>query len=290
MRRLKRDLGRKFGRMLLPPALRASALAGVLAAALAAGWSAPALAQNVPEAQRQALEAAFQELIQDPTNLDKTYAYAKQATAAGDYEAAITSYERLLLFNPDLPRVRAELGVLYFRLGSFDAARSYFDAVLEDEETPAAVKTRVQGFVGKIDETANPHRFGGSFTLAGRFQTNANYGPDGDVLVNNVPATPGEETAEDDDFNIFGVLSGRYAYDMGNDAGDFFAVEGTLYGSRQFKFSNLDIENVRLTAGPGFNIFPKDSGAVLIRPTMRPKASLLSALQSPNARHNLNRR
>jgi hypothetical protein len=87
--------------------------------------------------------------------------------------------------------------------------------------------------------------------------------------VNNVPATPGEETAEDDDFNMFAVLSGRYAYDMGNDAGDFFAVEGTIYGSRQFKFSNLDIENVRLTAGPGFNVFPKDSGPVLIRPTVR---------------------
>ncbi|MDC0360432.1 tetratricopeptide repeat protein [Alphaproteobacteria bacterium] len=250
-------------------ALRTCAFAGAVAVALTAGWVNPATAQNVPEAQRQALEAAFEELIKDPTNLDKTYAYAKQATAAGDYEAAITSYERLLLFNPDLPRVRAELGVLYYRLGSFSAAKGYFEAVLADEKTPPEVSNRVQGFLSKIDDSANPHRFGGSFTFAGRFQSKANYGPDGDVLVNNVPATPGEETAEDDDFNMFAVLSGRYAYDMGNDAGDFFAVEGTIYGSRQFKFSNLDIENVRLTAGPGFNVFPKDSGPVLIRPTVR---------------------
>ena len=79
-------------------------------AALLAGAS-PGSAQEVSAEQRARLDAAFQELLENPTDLDKTYAYAKMAEAAGDYEGAITSYERLLLFNPDLPRVKTELGV-----------------------------------------------------------------------------------------------------------------------------------------------------------------------------------
>lgn len=229
----------------------------------------PAYSQNVPEPQRQALETAFQDLLQDPTNLDKTYEYAKLATSAGDYEAAITSYERLLLFNPDLPRVRAELGVLYYRLGSFETARSYFESALSYENIPPIVEQRVQNFLAKIDETRTPHRFAGGITLAGRYQSNANFGPDGDILVNGAPATPGIETAEDDDFSIFAVLTGRYTYDMGNDAGDFFAVEASAYGSRQFKFTNLDIEHFRIIAGPGLRYFPTNSGPVTVRPNIR---------------------
>ena len=30
------------------------------------------------------------------------------------------------VFNPNLPRVKLELGVLYFKLGSYELARSYF--------------------------------------------------------------------------------------------------------------------------------------------------------------------
>ena len=44
-------------------ALRTCAFAGAVAVALTTGWVNPATAQNVPEAQRQALEAAFEELI-----------------------------------------------------------------------------------------------------------------------------------------------------------------------------------------------------------------------------------
>lgn len=262
---------REIGRTYLSLARRGRLSAFVLAASLgsmivAAG---PVDAQNVPEPQRQALEAAFQDLLQDPTNLDKTYEYAKLATSAGDYEAAITSYERLLLFNPDLPRVRAELGVLYYRLGSFETARSYFESALSYEKIPPEVETRIQTFLAKIDDTRTPHRFAGGFTLAGRYQTNANFGPDGNILVNGAPATPGVDTAEDDDFNIFAVLTGRYTYDLGNDAGDFFAVEGSIYGSRQFKFTNLDIEHFRIIAGPGLRYFPAGSGPVTVRPNIR---------------------
>ena len=98
------------------------------AAAVALGVlvSAPASAQ--PTATLQGLErqyeAAFQEIFKDPGNLDKTFRYAELAVELGNFEAAISALERMLLINPNLPRVRLELGVLYFRLGSYQLART----------------------------------------------------------------------------------------------------------------------------------------------------------------------
>ena len=243
----------------------------IAALALFIGVSAPSLSwsQDVSPAGRAQLEASFAEILKDPTNLDLTYDYAQLATSLGDYEAAITAYERLLLFNPDLPRVKAELGVLYYRLGSFDTAKAYLEQALAEGDPPPAARARIEGFLARIEETESRHQFTGGASFGLRYQTNANYGPENDILIADIPAVPDDEIAGDADWNVFGSLSGRYVYDLGNDAGDFFSVEGTLYGSRQFKFTELDVEHMRVTAGPGFRLYPKESGPVLFRPTVR---------------------
>ncbi len=237
--------------------------------ALALLSSPKADAQNVSPEMRRELDAAFQGILADPTNLDKTYDYAKMATAAGDYEAAITSYERLLLFNPDLPRVKTELGILYYRLGSFDTARSYLTDALKSPGVPVEVQDRIQEFLSKIDETKSKNRFSGSLAFGGRYQSNANYGPEGQVLVLNAPANPNDDTEADDDFNAFFALTGRYVYDIGNDAGDFFGIEGSVYGARQLELTTLDVEHFRVIAGPGLRYYPSPDTPVLVRPHMR---------------------
>lgn len=233
-------------------------------------WSTvPAAAQEVSPENRAKLEALFEELTQDPTDLDKNYEYAKLAVQAGDFEAAITAYERLLLFNPNLPRVKAELGVLYYRLGSYDVARAYLEQALTDAEPPPEVRARIEKFLASIEESQNPNRFSASLAFGARYQSNANYGPDGQILVFDILVDPDDQTEADEDVNIFSSLRGRFVHDFGNDAGDFFAVEANLYGSRQFEFTELDVEHLFIKAGPGFNLFPKDSGPVLFRPALR---------------------
>ncbi len=80
---------------------------------------APAAAQSQPrqglgDEERSALEkeyeAAFQAVLKDPGNLDKTFRFAELAVAVGDLEGAISALERMLIYNPKLPRVRLELG------------------------------------------------------------------------------------------------------------------------------------------------------------------------------------
>ena len=85
------------------------------------------------EAQKEAL---FQQMLRNPANLDVTFAYADVSARLGDYEAAVSALERMLLFNPDLPRVQLELGALYFRMGSYDVARDYFDKAAAGNPPP----------------------------------------------------------------------------------------------------------------------------------------------------------
>ena len=68
-------------------------------------------------ALKQEYDEAFQETMRKPADLDVLFRFASLATQIGDLEGAISALERMLLINQNLPRVRLELGVLYYRLG-----------------------------------------------------------------------------------------------------------------------------------------------------------------------------
>src|SRR5882724_3218005 len=74
---------------------------------------------RVAAAANAELEAAYAQLLRDPTNVELNVRYANLAAQQGDVEAAIGAMERLLLERPDLPQVRLQLGLLYIRLGSY---------------------------------------------------------------------------------------------------------------------------------------------------------------------------
>jgi Flp pilus assembly protein TadD len=48
----------------------------------------------------------------------------------GDIEGAISALERLLLIDANQPEVKLELGVLYYRLGSKEAALTSLEGAL----------------------------------------------------------------------------------------------------------------------------------------------------------------
>ncbi len=83
----------------------------------------------------------------------------------------------MLLIDPNLPRVRLESGVLYFRLGSYQIAHGHLVRVEESPDVPADVLTRVDGFLAEIDKRLSLHAFSGSMFAGLRWQSNANAGP-----------------------------------------------------------------------------------------------------------------
>src|SRR3984885_10419331 len=132
-----------------------AALAWLAAAAPGAKADADASDPASLEAKKTAL---FQQMLRDPSNLDVTFAYADVSAQLGDNEAAVAALERMLLFNPNLPRVDLELGVLYFRMGSFEAAQTYFDKA-KSFNPPQEVTARVDEYLAKIHTAEQVNQF-----------------------------------------------------------------------------------------------------------------------------------
>src|SRR5262245_54283930 len=95
-----------------------------------------AFAEAATASLKNEQQALFDRTLKEPANLDVAFRYAEVSTKLGDFEAAIGALERMLFFNSNLPRVRLELGVLYFRLGSYDMAKNYFTYAIADPAAP----------------------------------------------------------------------------------------------------------------------------------------------------------
>ena len=96
-------------------------------------------------------EMIFSALIEDPTNLDYLFKYANLSILLGDLEAAISVFEQMLIYEPDLPRIRLELGVLYFRLNAYPSAKLYLNSV-KNYDAPEEVLKKVDSFLNSIVE------------------------------------------------------------------------------------------------------------------------------------------
>jgi hypothetical protein len=227
--------------------------------ALAAGvWLAitPGAAADDTPADKASLtaqkQALFQQMLSDPSNLDVTFAYADAAAQIGDNEAAVAALERMLLFNPNLPRVDLELGVLYFRMGSFKAAQSYFEKA-KSFNPPPDVVARVDEYLGKIHSAEQTSQFSGFFFMGSQYQSDANvapgspliHSPIGDVLLSS-------QFVKHDDANFFATGSVLYSYDVGDDDHDTIEATGTGFANHYLQFNRLDLDLGEITAGPRF--------------------------------------
>ncbi len=232
-----------------------------VAAALAccAMHASSALAQDAaqksllsPETEADAL---FARLLVKPDDLDATFRYSSLQAQLGDQEAAIGGLERMLFYNPDLPRVRLELGLLYFRLGSYEMARANFEAAIAGKNVPEDVVIRVRGFLKEIDRRVADHQFSFFGTAGFRHQSNANGGPDSQIVraLGN-DAVLSSQFRRRPDTNAFGSAQMRHVYDFENQRGDSWETNATAYYAKQFHVRRYDLGVAQVDTGPRLTI------------------------------------
>jgi hypothetical protein len=205
------------------------------------------------QAQKDAL---FQRMLRDPANLDVTFAYADVSARLGDYEAAVAALERMLLFNPNLPRVQLELGVLYYRMGSYGVARDYFDKAAA-ANPPADVRARLDQYLGEIEKGESRHHLSGYAFSGVQYQTNANVAGSSVILSPIGPVLLGNQFTKQASGSIFGSGSTLYSYDLQTQSRDSLDVTAASYLNHYFNslVNRLDLALLEVTAGPRFN-FP----------------------------------
>ncbi len=240
---------------------RSRLLAAVVAGALGA-W-APASAQPADPRMAADVDAAFARMLADPGNPDLTFAYATAAARAGNLEGAIASLERMLLADSGLSRVRFELGALYYRIESYEAARGYFRTARAGGLS-ADLDARAAEFLAEIDRRQSPHRFSGSVTLGGRYQTNANSNNNSAFV--RIPALGGPNVTDSGsnrkrDWNALASVGLLHNYEWAPGSGDSLETALTLFGVRQASVKTVNTAMAEITTGPrlGLPAGPFDS-------------------------------
>lgn len=252
-------------------AMRAGCVWVLVAGVTGAGmfFCAPAQAQTPAASSSQSLQqqydAAFAAMLSDPANLDKTFAYAALAAQVGDLEGAVSALERMLLIDPNLPRVQLELGVLYYRLGSYGAARSYLQSALQAPNMPPEVRARAEQFMAEIEKQRSPSKFSGTVLAGIRYQSNANAAPTGSVKVGGFEAELDGNSTGQSDWNAFVAANALHVYDFGTQYGETWETRGSAYGARQFELHEVDAGIVTLNSGPRVPILPTQIKGLTLR-------------------------
>src|SRR5580698_4481697 len=214
------------------------------------------------------LTPLFQGILAQPGDLNNTLRYAALAPS-NDIESAISTYEQLLFYNPKLSSVRFELGVLYYRLGSYEMAHEYFTTALAMADITPELRQRTQDLLAAVDKKLFPDQFTGYAQTGLRYQTNAANGP-GPQTVLSSGLLFNNRFAAKADWNWFGAFGLNYVHDFGDQHVDTFEVNTLAYDAQQFTLHQFDISTLELLVCSSFAI-----------PTPISTLSLLDALPPP---------
>ena len=209
----------------------------------------------------------FQEMFAAPDNVDLMLKYALISIRLQDYEAAITTLERILIYRPDEPRVKVELGASYFRIGSYPVAKFYFQDVANDPNADEGMKARVAEFIEEIDRRTQKNYVTGKVGLATVFTTNANNGASGtDFLVLDQVFQVVDPTVTDQtDVGVSLNAQLSIFNDLGGADGDQWRTDIAFLSTQFIDVTEGDIDALVLRTGPRLST-DDDRYGVKVRP------------------------
>ena len=205
-------------------------------------------------------QKVFDSIIEDPTNLENLFNYANLSILVGDLEAAIGIFEQMLIYQPDLPRIKLELGVLYFRLGAFASAKRYLDDV-ENYDPPKEVTEKVSVFLEQIENETKQFKTQNVISFGMGYSSNANAGLDTDVVTVvgdlgaidlNISNRP-----ESDTYTTF-AFSSQTTQDLKHPRGDTINYVVSLSRQVYRDFSNFDSYTGVLSVNRKFNFLDNE--------------------------------
>lgn len=238
-------------------ALAVAGLAMVGAApAIAEGDTTVAVQRLGPPEVEARREALLQQMIARPSDLDLAFEYAQLSAQVGDYEGAVSTLERMLIYAPNTPRLQLELGILYYRLGAYEVARSYFQQALANPSVPPPVAAQIRLYLQQLAIAADPPSFSATWFSAIRWESNANAGPGTQsVTLNGIDFTLDQQSVGRSGWSALNIGTMHYSHDLKRQ-GDRIEFDALIYSTAYFdsKLQDIDLDFFEATLGPSFNM------------------------------------
>ena len=173
-------------------------------------------------------------MLQDPSNLDVAVEYASLSSQVGDYEAAVSTLERMLIFAPNTPRLELELGILATRSR---AAISRFANL----NVPPEIAAKVRLYLQRLAIEAQPPPFSATIFSGIRWERNANSAPASQaVTLNGIDFTLDTQSVAAPDWSAVNIGTMHYGYDLKNQ-GDRIEFDAITYNADYFHLTDIDL-------------------------------------------------
>lgn len=231
-----------------------------LALAVGSVCIAPAHAADTtskaPFSQRD-IDTLIQKIDAEPANLDNYFEYAKIAEAIGEHQKAAAAYETMLKLNPELDRVRLDLGMAYIKLSRKEDARAQLETVLK-RNPPEQVKRNIEYVLSSLNANESPKTLSGFVQIGFTSDSNANSAPgSGSVTVfdTSLPLEGEAKRKRDTSMSIAAGIQHRYQITPDNAPRKWDWNTGlTAYQSMQRDQDQLDIKLLNLRMGPSVTL------------------------------------
>lgn len=240
---------------------------------LAAILAAPAFAQNAtPDiesesrkpaetqaVQKSALEAfagrlglgdnepaiSYDDVLANPDNVDLNYRFARQQVRQGDLKGAAATLQRILLVNPDLPKVRLFYAVVLYRLD--DLAESELELKrLSELKLTDDVRKELDVYQKAVAKRQKTNHLSGQLGIGWEFDDNRNATPaSGHFLFADTPINAGTPRTSDTSLLFLGSVQEKHAFSGNNEA----SIGLDYFRSEQTQLKNLNIQAYALNAG-----------------------------------------
>lgn len=190
---------------------------------------------------------------------------AMQARESGDILGSIEIFESIITHEPLLHRARLELAVAYYRAIQYEEAEREAQRVLDDPETPDAVRLSIIAFLAQIRAdsarfAATRHEFRPFISVGYLHDTNVNIGPSSDVI--NIGSTalrvaPGSVPQSDNAVTLAAGFShtfktGKLVNIANKSAAFLWQSQAAMYTRQYEEMANFNLDVTSLSTGPAF--------------------------------------
>lgn len=203
--------------------------------------------------ERRPVEGAgditFEDVLDDPDNLELNFRYAKAQIDSGNLTGAAATLERMLLIDPDLADIRVYYGLVLFRLDSLGEAERVLEEALK-LPLSGSLRQEAERFLAEIVQRKKRFRASVQLSLGAHYDWNRNAASNtGANLVLDSRLDLEEEDRRQYDWATVGSLRGDFSYDLGFQAPHKVIGSFTYYHDDQVGIEDLDTKAGTVSGG-----------------------------------------
>lgn len=178
-------------------------------------------------------DVSYEQVLANPDDADLNYRYARGQVRKGDLKGAAATLERMLMVNPNQPRVRLFYAVVLYRLDNVVEAERELD-ILAKLKLPDPLGSEVDQYRVLVAKRRQKNRLSARVGMGFQYDTNRNAAPaDGERLFLDTPVSlTGTSLRRDDTSLLFlGSLDYRRTLPRGHEAFtslNYYRAEQTL--------------------------------------------------------------